>query len=60
MEPRRGEPKYPGPLPEEKCKRFRIVKLEERIAPTKGGTTGGNSAYTCRCIYSICKHGSCV
>jgi hypothetical protein len=33
MESRREEPKAPTPRPQEKPKRFRIVKLEERIAP---------------------------
>ncbi len=33
MEPRREEPKAPEPRTEQKPKRFRIVKLEERIAP---------------------------
>jgi hypothetical protein len=38
MEPRREEPKKaPPPSAEPKPKRFRIVKLEERIAPSKGG-----------------------
>jgi hypothetical protein len=37
MEPRREELKAPKPRTEEKPKRFRIVKLEERIAPAKGG-----------------------
>jgi hypothetical protein len=41
MEPRREEPrreelKTPTPRPEEKLKRFRLIKLEERIAPKKG------------------------
>ena len=35
MEPRREEPKGPKPGPKEKRKRFRLVKLEERIAPKK-------------------------
>jgi hypothetical protein len=35
MEPRREEPKAPTPQPKEKPRRFRIVKLEERIAPTR-------------------------
>jgi hypothetical protein len=37
QEPHRNEPKAPEPRPENKAKRFRIVKLEERIAPSKGG-----------------------
>jgi hypothetical protein len=35
MEPRREEPKVSRPHPKEKRKRFRIVKLEERVAPKK-------------------------
>jgi hypothetical protein len=46
MEPHREEPqKAPPPSPGQKPKRFRIVKLEERIAPSKGGTNGK----TCAC-----------
>jgi hypothetical protein len=41
MEPRREKPKAPKPRPEEKQKRFRLIKLEERIAPSGGG--GGRS-----------------
>ena len=38
MEPRREEQqKAPEPSAERKPKRFRIVKLEDRIAPNKGG-----------------------
>jgi hypothetical protein len=37
MEPRREEPTAPTPQPQEKPRRFRIVKLEERIAPLTGG-----------------------
>jgi hypothetical protein len=47
MEPRREEPKAPPPGAEPKPKRFRIVKLEERIAPSKGGNTV--NAQTCAC-----------
>jgi hypothetical protein len=50
MEPRREElnqeSKVLSPATERKLKRFRIVKLEERIAPGKGG--GGNSKYCYR------------
>jgi hypothetical protein len=42
MEPRREEPKVPKPRPEEKPRRFRLVKLEDRIAP------GGGSTHKCR------------
>jgi hypothetical protein len=41
MEPRREEPKAPKPRPEEKPKRFRILRLEERLAPKHGGGGGG-------------------
>jgi hypothetical protein len=34
MDPRREQPKTVKPRPEEKPKRFRLVKLEERITPT--------------------------
>jgi hypothetical protein len=43
MEPRdqelTPEPKVPSPATERKLKRFRIVKLEERIAPSQRGNT---------------------
>jgi hypothetical protein len=45
MEPRREEPKAPTPRPEEKPKRFRLIKLEERIAP-KTGKTGDSLNHT--------------
>jgi hypothetical protein len=35
MEPDREEQKPEGPRPEEKPKRFHLIKLEERIAPGK-------------------------
>jgi hypothetical protein len=35
MEPQRKLPKATTPQPKEKAKRFRIVKLEERIAPKR-------------------------
>jgi hypothetical protein len=42
MESRREQPKAAEPRPEEKQKRFRLIKLEERIAPkSKGGGTRG-------------------
>jgi hypothetical protein len=41
MEPRRKEPMTTKPRPEKKLKRFRLLKLEERIAP--GGNHYGNS-----------------
>jgi hypothetical protein len=39
MEPRREE--------QQKPKRFRIIKLEERIAPTKGGNISHGKATAC-------------
>ena len=51
MEPHREEQqKAPPPGAEQKPKRFRIVKLEERIAPSHGGNGGthGNKD-TCGC-----------
>jgi hypothetical protein len=39
MEPRHEKPKAPKPRPEEKPKRFRILKLEQRLAPKHGGTS---------------------
>jgi hypothetical protein len=49
MEPRQEEQQDKVPPTEEKQakpRRFRIVKLEERIAP--GGGNGNGSNYTCR------------
>jgi hypothetical protein len=48
MDPRNDETKKdPEPRTEgkEKKRRFQIVKLEERIAPTKGGNGSNNSCY---------------
>ena len=42
MEPHREEPKAPKPRPEEKQKRFRLIKLEERIAPRRGTSDSQN------------------
>ena len=49
MEPRREEPTAPTPQPKEKPRRFRIVKLEERIAPSHGhkGQTGNVTLCAC-------------
>ena len=55
MEPRepekplesRGEGQTSPPRPEERKRRFRIMKLEERIAPSAGGNTK-NCTYTCK------------
>jgi hypothetical protein len=50
MDPHREEPQKALPAgAEQRPKRFRIVKLEERIAPTKGGTNGN----TCACGISF-------
>jgi hypothetical protein len=49
MEPRQEEQKDKVPQKEEKeakPRRFRILKLEERIAPSKGGQ--GTHNQTCR------------
>jgi hypothetical protein len=47
MEPQREEqPKAQMSSAEQKPKRFRIVKLEERIAPSKSGKGTNN---TCAC-----------
>jgi hypothetical protein len=60
MEPHREEPqRAPPPGAERKPKRFRIVKLEERIAPSKGGKGSNNScapncANSWSCAYSAC------
>ena len=55
MEPRREELQAPKPRPEEKPKRFRIVKLEERIAPSKGGNSNGKHCFTgCCASYNSC------
>lgn len=45
MEPQRDESTNPKTAPEQKKShgRFQIVKLEERIAPNKGGVPGHNS-----------------
>jgi hypothetical protein len=52
MEPRREEPKVPKAGIEERKKRFRIVKLEERIAPGNGHANGSNP--------SQCHHSGCL
>jgi hypothetical protein len=63
MEPHREEPqKAPEPGAEQKPKRFRIVKLEERIAPSKGGGHTGapqcgpyrTAAPPCQYTASVC------
>jgi hypothetical protein len=46
MEPRRDQPKEPKPRPEVKHKRFRVVKLEERITPSAHATKVGGGGDT--------------
>ena len=55
MEPRREEPTAPTPQPQEKPRRFRIVKLEERIAPSHGH--GKGDSLTLPPTYRICTGG---
>jgi hypothetical protein len=61
MEPRREkaneELKIPTPASEKKPNRFRIVKLEERIAP-KGCIGPGSLGGTC-CTCLTCRPGHC-
>ena len=47
MEPQRNESARPESTPEQKkpAGRFKIVKLEERIAPNKGGGHGHSGLY---------------
>jgi hypothetical protein len=46
--------KAPRP-PEKKPKRFRLVKLEERIAPAQGGVTSpGHGCFTSPCHTFTC------
>jgi hypothetical protein len=55
MEPRQDERKDREPhigAKEAKPRRFRIVKMEERIAPGNGSGNGANAHshhFTCRC-----------
>jgi hypothetical protein len=60
MEPRREESKTPMPRPEEKQKRFRLIRLEERIAPSKGGKGTNNcpTANLYSCIDTFCGCGT--
>jgi hypothetical protein len=56
MEPRREDPKESTPEQKEKPRRFRIVKLEERIAPAYGQGQGHGiyptkHGSTCDCAY---------
>ncbi len=47
MEPHREEQKAPPPSAKPKPKRFRIIKLEERIAPAKGGGGKPTREWSC-------------
>jgi hypothetical protein len=51
MEPRREEPTAPTPQPQEKPRRFRIVKLEERIAPSNSRGRTNNAPTNRGCAY---------
>jgi hypothetical protein len=56
---REEQPKAPEPGAERKPKRFRIVKLEERIAPSlKGGNGTNHGCYTGPGITCNCYSGS--
>lgn len=59
MEPHREEQlKAPPPSAEQKPKRFRIVKLEDRIAPQRGGNgTGRTNGFNHTCPW--CSVGGC-
>jgi hypothetical protein len=58
MEPRREQLNVPAPRPVGRPKRFRIIKLEERIAPGKGGN-GSNNCPSASCDIS-CAIGTCT
>jgi hypothetical protein len=52
MEPHREEPqKALEPSAEQKPKRFRIVKLEDRIAPSSSGTVNAHCRYSSGCTH---------
>ncbi len=57
MEPRREEEQKAPPGIEPKPKRFRIVRLEERIAPAKGGQGSNNYCETGR---TFCRGDTCT
>ncbi len=62
MELHREEQKASDAKVERKPKRFRIVKLEERIAPDQGGAGTNNcpvsgSCFVCGCTYGCHHHG---
>ena len=53
MEPRREEPKTPEPCPVAKPRRFRLIKLEERIAPSNPGGGGSGGCDTHKCVSKV-------
>jgi hypothetical protein len=60
MEPHREDQSKalePGATP--KPNRFRIVKLEDRIAPSKGGGTHANTCATCATCGCMTNAGCC-
>jgi hypothetical protein len=62
MEPRQEhEKKATKPRPEEKKpRRFRLIKLEERIAPAQGGVTSpGQGCISHFCITDRCRTFGC-
>ena len=66
MEPRKDDlEQAPQPRPEEKKRRFRLVKLEERIAPTliggslNSGTSGPGPTHQTVCTLVTCHGGHC-
>jgi len=59
MDPYREDmTKTPQPGAEQKPKRFRIVKLEERVAPGQHGVTYGNTCGTCNSCLTC--HAGCT
>jgi hypothetical protein len=62
MEPHREDQQEAEAGARPKPKRFRIVKLEERIAPSQGGNATHNScgAFTCvHCSHYTCGYNTC-
>jgi hypothetical protein len=61
MEPRREENQTaPQPGAEPKLRRFRIVKLEDRIAPSQGGHGTHNSCGASYCHTFNCPSQGCT
>ncbi len=59
MEQRREEQPQAPPSAQPKPKRFRVVKLEERIAPSKGGNGTNNYCGTAGNTCNYCITDSC-